>query len=86
MKLTDKGFTLECSGRTFTAHCNIIGVDDDGELTAGYDNGLGPDWKDGPERDFSPAERMEIAEYMIHRWTTYRDEIAATVSAGARRE
>lgn len=83
MKKDGNIFTLECSGRTLTPHRNIIGVDDYGELTEGYDSALSLEWQiDGDNDDFTDAERREIAEYMIQRWTAYRDSLTAAVQQG----
>lgn len=86
MKLDGRVFTLECSGRTFKANQNIIGVDGNGELTEGFDSGLYPDWKGGDDLPFSEAERREIAEYMIQRWTAYRDSLTDASAPGSRDE
>lgn len=53
------------SGRKFYANCLIVGIDDEGGVFEGYDGGVSDD-------KFTPAERIDLADMMIARWTDYK--------------
>ncbi len=77
MKPGDDGFVLS-TGRTFYANRLILGLAPDGDVVyEGYDGIVEAtrardDWEnEGAEPPFTPAERREIAEYMIERWRAW---------------
>ena len=53
------------SGRKFYANNLIVGIDDQGRISEGYDGGVSDD-------EFTAAERIELADLMIERWTEYK--------------
>ncbi len=55
------------TGRVEYANRGIIGIDSDGNLSGGYDEGFGGD-NDVP---MSKKERVELSEYMIALWTLF---------------
>jgi len=57
------------TGRKVYANSGIIGIGFGGGITEGYDGGLN-------DRDWTPAERVELAEYMIEQWKRYATEDA----------
>lgn len=77
-------FTLS-TGRTFCANRGLISVGEGDfkpwELYAGYDNSLGTgEWDDVRDEpaDFTDDEKREIADFMIERWTRFRETLAQT--------
>ncbi len=66
-------FQLDCTGREIYAFADTFGVVEDGEghprLAYGYDG-----YVEIGETALTPAERVEIADYMIARWTAWKDE------------
>ena len=58
-----------CTGRVVYAHCGIIGLCEDMEVSEGYDG----DFSDGEQ--LVGAEREELADYMIALWTRYREAV-----------
>ncbi len=73
-ELGNGSFQFESTGRYASAHADIIGIDDEGNTFAGYDNDFDADG-DEPN-DFTPEERRELADFMIARWTVYRTKEA----------
>lgn len=69
------------TGRRADANNGIVGISEGyGRLwiTEGYDGPLDDDIDDdGDLSPWTPAERQELAEYMIALWTRYRDETPA---------
>jgi hypothetical protein len=68
------------TGTTRYAHAGVIGIGNDNDVSEGYDGGL---WSEH-EREWTDStltkeELIELADYMIERWTKWR----ATVSASA---
>lgn len=63
---TEEDFKFECSGRVVTANCGIIGIGPMGSVYDGYDGGM------GDSDAFTTPERVELADYMIERWTRYK--------------
>jgi hypothetical protein len=76
------------SGREFWPNCGIIGINEKGEMFAGYDNPLegveipsdhvsrtpAGDYDAALEHArFTPEERHEIADEMIARWKAWRE-------------
>lgn len=82
MEPTGDGFKLS-TGREFDANRSILGIDPTElplRLTEGYDSSVRedePDYvNDKSYRDdaFTPAERQEIAEYMIALWRQWASQ------------
>ena len=76
MEPTDKGFKLS-TGKEFYANLSILGLGPKREyedrlgLTYGYDGGVSEDREPNEFAEnapFTPAERREIADYMIALW------------------
>lgn len=67
------------TGAVRYANNGIIGLSPDMRVTEGYDGGLwSPEeaaWRDDC---LTPAERVELADYMIERWKTFRDMALAS--------
>jgi hypothetical protein len=67
-------YTLS-TGRRFYSNRGIVGIDPEGrEISEGYDGGieLVRDW-DEQFQPWTPAERAELADDMIRRWTVFKD-------------
>jgi hypothetical protein len=69
------------SGRAGRANRGIIGIAPDLEVTDGYDGGFETtpprhSWAfdDDDNLQFTPAERAELADYMIARWTAFKNK------------
>ena len=67
------------SGKTFYANGGIIGIDEDLNVTEGYDGGIEfqplSQWEDGDPENLKPwtsAEKIELADMMIDRWTRFK--------------
>ena len=65
-----ENYTLECSSRTFSANCGIIGISPSGSLTEGYDGHIYLSPSTGP---ITKEERLELADYMISVWEKFKD-------------
>ena len=55
------------TGKYISANCSKLGIDPNLNLSGGYDDGIDSD-------DFTPTEKMEIAQYAICLWQRYWDE------------
>ena len=67
MKVNGDDVYFECSGRKEYANNGVIGMGPDGAYaSAGHDGCL------GAATDFTPAERAELADYMIGLWQTFK--------------
>ncbi len=70
------GYRLS-TGRTFAAHGGRLSVRRDRagdfEICDGYDSVLLEVTSDDGDDKWTPAERREMAEYMIAEWTAFRD-------------
>lgn len=64
------GLQIECTGRKIYPNCFIIGISPDLEIHQGYD-GIIELANEEPEDKFTPAERKELADYMISLWQEY---------------
>lgn len=81
----DSGFyDFELStGRRFGANCGIVGIvqrkGGNWRITEGYDGdiyGCAPDeWTDDDADRWTPAERAELADYMIEQWTAFKRDV-----------
>lgn len=63
------------TGREIKANWGIIGLSTDGVLTEGYDGrllGHLGDSDDYDPADWTAAERAELADFMIARWTEFK--------------
>ena len=77
-------FVLESTGREAYANCGFVGINDDLELSYGYDGIFVPyltkidivQNKDSlfAKAPWTPQERTEIANYMIDLWTKFKEE------------
>lgn len=77
MKQIDRDHYELSTGRRFHANCGTIGIagdDNESEITGGYDDSLdmGLEWLE-PDEVWTVAERQELADFMIARWTAWRD-------------
>ena len=71
MKQNGDQYTLS-SGREFYANRGILGVGPDGDVSEGYDGGLYPERSKGDRnKDFTPEERREIADFAIAAWEKF---------------
>lgn len=71
----ENGKIVFSSGRERYAHRGIVGLDPRGEITQGYDGGFwSPDIPDIDIHDdpLTDADLVELADYMIARWTEFR--------------
>lgn len=68
MKIEDERYLVFSTGRRETANLGIVGLGPDLTISEGYDGGFN-------ERDWTPDERRELADYMIAQWTAYRDQV-----------
>lgn len=67
MKYIGDRFTLS-TGRQFYANCGILGMSEEIMIISeGYDGRL-YDCEEGGDEPLTPAERVEVAEYMINLW------------------
>lgn len=69
MKPIDSDHFQLSTGRTFYAHMGLIGLTPDQgsevRVSAGYDDSVDVD-------GWTPAERIELADYMIALWQDFR--------------
>jgi len=76
MKIEGGTVTLS-SGRTFEANRGLLSLSEDGVVHDGYDGSfdfLPDDIRDDDDmQPWTPAERREIAEYMVARWAAWGD-------------
>jgi hypothetical protein len=68
----DSTYTLT-TGRRVYANRGILGIDEHGHVSEGYDGGveLERDWDD-TFQPWTPAERAELADEMIRRWSRFK--------------
>ncbi len=60
------------NGREEYANLGIIGIDPEGNISGGYDDGFCCDFhSDGRDNPLTKVEREELAEYMIIRWKLF---------------
>jgi hypothetical protein len=65
MKIVGDYLVFSTGHREYANH-GIVGIAPDLSLSTGYDN-------PGPSADeLSPAERIELADYMIKQWSAFR--------------
>jgi hypothetical protein len=62
------------TGRRFYANGGIIGINEHGDISEGYDGGveLKRDW-DEEFHAWTDDERAELADEMVRRWTRFRE-------------
>lgn len=78
MKTTGGGFIL-ASGREIMCYAGIVGIDSDTlKIYGGYDDDL------MYQNEFSEAELVEIAEYMIELWGKLKREAKIVVEMNKR--
>ena len=66
----DRGFTDHFQFSTGTevyCHAQTFGIDPGLNLAGGFDGGV-------DDREWTPDERKELADYMIGLWTKYREK------------
>ena len=61
------------TGKRLYANCGIIGIDPDLDVYEGYDGDFGDD-------KLTEEEKLELAEYMITVWKSYKLKIPAKSS------
>jgi len=67
------------TGRVVEAHCGIVGLGPDLDVTHGYDGNIaGPDDGDWSEKAMAPADAVALADLMLARWAAYRAKWAKT--------
>ena len=73
MKQTGESEYTLSTGKVFYANRGIIGhgPDEYDEFTEGFDGHC----DEGIDEPFTPAEKIEICEYMIERWTALKAKI-----------
>ncbi len=60
------------NGREEFANLGIIGIDPDGDISGGYDEGFaGGDDSDGRDNPLTKEERIELAAYMMNQWAKF---------------
>ena len=71
MKWKDRDtFVLESSGNEYYANNGVIGTGPPADFASeGYDGGI------GSVNGFTPAERVELADYMIGLWATFKEHV-----------
>jgi hypothetical protein len=73
MKIVKDTVTFSTSTERY-AHRGIIGLSPEMTVTEGYDGRFWSreeaEYRDDP---LTPAERVELADYMIEQWKTFRD-------------
>ncbi len=57
------------NGREEYANCGIIGIDSEGNISGGYDDGFATDVE--TECTLTEQERQELAAYMIEKWAKF---------------
>ena len=69
-----KDTVIFSTGTKRYANNGIIGLGPDYNVSEGYDGGFwAPCESEYRESELTPAERIELADYMIERWKTFRD-------------
>lgn len=63
------------TGREIYANCNIVGIDENLHISGGYDNGI------HDVDEWSSAEKVEFAEYMIARWQAFKAQTSMAVKS-----
>jgi hypothetical protein len=72
MRATDNDHFVLDSGRVFYAHQGVIGLGPDpNNIYDGYDGNIYGEFGQSADA-LSPSERIEIADYMIARWSAYK--------------
>ena len=61
---------FESTDKTFYANDLIVGISDELRISEGYDGCI-----DGDEYPLTKEERIELADYMIARWTKYKKQL-----------
>lgn len=56
------------SGITKAIECGIIGINNEFELSEGYDAKI-------RSNELSDCDKIELADYMINLWSTFRDSL-----------
>lgn len=81
MTKTPEGYRLS-SGRDLETNGGFISMTrtDDGQfqIATGYDDLLWTDGRVYESAPWTPAERRELADFMIAQWTAYKDSIGST--------
>lgn len=65
------------SGKEAYTNCGIIGIDEELEVSEGYD-GAFEDWNSN--EPFTAAERAELADYMIALWSRFKLALPETAT------
>lgn len=75
-----KDTVIFSTGTERYANNGIIGLAPDMEVSEGYDGGFwSREESEYRENPLTPAERVELADFMIEQWKTFRDmALAAT--------
>uniref|UniRef100_A0A6M3IJT8 Uncharacterized protein n=2 Tax=viral metagenome TaxID=1070528 RepID=A0A6M3IJT8_9ZZZZ len=66
---------LFSTGKEKYANVGIIGLGSDGDVTEGYDGGFYNPSEflfDDEEPELTPGERIELADFMIERWSEFK--------------
>jgi hypothetical protein len=71
MKQIDDGYKFETTGRTIYAHCGIIGIAEDLDISQGYDGGITID--DDYEQEMTKEEKKELSEFMVDLWKKFAE-------------
>jgi len=71
-RTTQSGVFVLSTGREIAANRWILGVEDDGSISEGYDGHVFVNSPHAEYEPFTDIERWEIADYMIGRWTDWK--------------
>lgn len=63
------------NGREEYANLGIIGIDPEGNVSGGYDDGFASGFdSEGGDNYLTKEERQELAEYMIIQWKLFAEK------------
>ena len=62
----ERDYLIFSSGRTYYADEGCVSIDNAGEICTGYSDGV-------MEGELTDQEKLELARYMIERWTKFKE-------------
>ncbi len=65
----DSDYALLSTGKRLYVNCGIIGLSPEGAVSGGYDN---PVFHPDDDGKLTPAECIELADYMLAEWQKFR--------------
>jgi hypothetical protein len=69
----EKGKLVMADGTEYYANGGIVGLNDDLEISEGYDGGFYCYREDSDDGALPLAHRLELADYMIALWIKYKE-------------